>query len=54
MASLETGGAKSRVRPYRSVREDPQYPKLKQVINHLPPDKKEYLKSYLKRCEQGE
>ena len=33
---------------------DPQYPKLKKVIDDLPPHKKEYLKSYLKQCEEGE
>lgn len=53
MASLESCEAKTRLQPYRSVRDDPRYPKLKKVIDGLPRHKREYLKSYLEQYKQG-
>ena len=49
MSNYEVSGAESRGRPYRKLRDEPKYEELKKIINDLPPDKMEKLKSYIQR-----
>ena len=49
MQGHEAPGTKIRTRPYRTLREDPRYDELRKIIDELPPDKIEKLKTYVRK-----
>ena len=48
MQGHEASVSKIQTRPYKTLREDPRYDELKKIIDELPPEKIEKLKSYIR------
>ena len=50
MGSLDSSDAKTRAqRPYRSLREDPRYAEIKQMIDDFPAERMDQLRSFINR-----
>ncbi len=49
MSKPEVDRAQPEPRPYRNLKEEPHYEEIRRLIDNLPPEKMERLKSYIKR-----